>query len=428
MKQKPVLRTALCLVLLLALMAAGVYGVNGFTAPIVAENERLAAEAAAEAEKALLGDSVLLYDRSDPAASALTVTAESVQSVYRDETKQTYLLRLATFEGYTKDIPIELALVIDFEGRIVSLDIESSGETKELDPGFLSAFAGQDSTLSGVNLVAGVTFSSAAIKNAVNDGFNTLIDNGLFAAAEKDDAQLLNELISQVYPGIVNKAGAVQGEELEGSGSVTGGYQAANGSGFAWFVSADGNYLAVCTAIGGVKLYNTAGDDVTDAVDAALLDEIAALSAAKAEDLSAKQTKALGRMVGEETELVPVEIPGLCSSITGVYKAETAEGIRYGFAARPYGYSNEVMELYYVLDENGAIVSWRVAELILHSEYFNSYTLDEPSYKEGFIGLTGESYSGEQALIAGATMSTEAVDAATRDVFEAFALLAEMGE
>ena len=74
MNKQTALRTALSLLLIAALMIGGVYGVNALTAPIVAENERLAAEAAAEAEKALLGDSELLYDREDPAASTLQVT------------------------------------------------------------------------------------------------------------------------------------------------------------------------------------------------------------------------------------------------------------------------------------------------------------------------------------------------------------------
>ena len=417
------LRTVLSLLLLLALMIGVVWGANGIAAPIVAENERLAAEAAAEAEKALLGDSVMLYDRADPAASTLAVTADTVQSVYKDESKQSYLLRLATFEGYTKDVPIELVLVVDFDGRIVSLDLESSGETKELGEDFLPSFAGQDSTLAGVELVAGVTFSSSAIRSAVNDGFNALIEGGLFAAAEKSDEQLLRELVAAVYPGLVNKTGVVQGEELAGSGSVTSGYKAANGSGFAWFVGGEKELLAISTALGGVTLYNAAGEDVTASADAALIDEIRALDAANAEDLSAKAEKAIGKMLGEETVLTAVEIPGLCNSVTGAYSAETEEGTLYAFAARPYGYSNEVMELYYVLDESGAIAAFRAPELILHADYFNSYTLDEPSYKEGFLGLTADSFTGEQALIAGATMSTDAVETATRDVFEAFGLL-----
>ena len=63
-------------------------------------------------------------------------------------------------------------------------------------------------------------------------------------------------------------------------------------------------------------------------------------------------------------------------------------------------------------------------ELIFYKDYFSDYTLDEPSYKEGFIGLTADSYTGEQAIIAGATMSTEGVATATEDVFAAFAAIA----
>ena len=423
MKSNTVLRTALSLLLLLALMVGVVYGANAISAPIVAENERLAAEAAAAAEKALLGDSVMLYDRSDPDGSTLAVSADTVQSVYRDETKQTYLLRLATYEGYTKDIPIEMTLVVDFEGKVVSLTVDSSGETKELSEDFLPSFAGQDSTLAGVELVAGVTFSSSAIRGAVNDAFDTLVGNGLFAAAEKSADQLLGELVPLVYPGLVNKAGAIQGEELAGEGSVERGWKAANGSGFAWFVDSGEKLLAVYTGLGGVKLYNAAGEDVTAGADAALIDEIRALSAAKLDDYSADAEKNFSRMLPEGAELTPLEIPGLCNSVVFACRAETEEGTRYAFAARPYGYSNEIMELYYVLDDSGAISAFRAKELILYAEYFSNYTLDEPSYKEGFLGLTADSFTGEQALIAGATMSTDAISSATNDVFEAFGLL-----
>ena len=78
---------------------------------------------------------------------------------------------------------------------------------------------------------------------------------------------------------------------------------------------------------------------------------------------------------------------------------------------------------YYVLDENGAIVAMNADELILIKEYFTNYTLDEPSYKEGFAGLTKDAYTGEQAVISGATMSTEAVNTAVNDIFNAYDLL-----
>ncbi|MBR5429977.1 MAG: FMN-binding protein [Firmicutes bacterium] len=414
MKNKALLRSLLCLALLLAVMAAGVLGVNALTAPIVEANK-----------KAALGDAVLIYDRDDPDSSRLTVDADSVRSVYQDDTKQVYTLHLSTNQGYTKDVPIELTMVVDYEGKIVSVAVDSSGETKELSEDFLPGFTGQDATLAGVELVAGVTFSSSAIKNAVNDGFETLVANGLLAEAQKSDEQLLKELVPLAYPGIVNKAGAIQGEELEAYGSATGGAAAANGSGCFWYVDAGEKLLAVYTHVGGVTLYNTLGEVVTDSADPALLEEIETISVACLGEGETEIPAALAKLLPEGAEPVPVKIPGLTGCVTGAWSAETEDGMLYAFSARPYGYANEVMELFYVLDESGAIRGIRAAELILHAEYFSNYSLDEQAYKDGFLGLTADSYTGDQALISGATMSSEAVDTATDDVFEAFALLTD---
>ena len=85
------------------------------------------------------------------------------------------------------------------------------------------------------------------------------------------------------------------------------------------------------------------------------------------------------------------------------------------------------MELYFLLDANGAIVEMNVDELIFFEEYFTDYELDEKSYKAGFAGLTGESWTGEQALITGATFSSDGVADATDDVFELYTMLQENG-
>ena len=426
MKMKKFLLSILCLALLLAVMTAGVWGVNRFASPLVEEHERLAAEAAAAAEKEKLGDSVLLFDRADPDHAELAVSAETVQKVYKDETKQVYTLSLSTFEGYTKDVPIDMTLIIDFEGKIVSLTVDGSGETKELTPEFLPSFEGQDSALAGVELVGGVTFSSSAIKNAVNDGFNTLIDNELFAAAEKSDEQLLQELVPMAYHGIVNKAGVIQGEELEGSGSATGGYAAANGSGCLWFVDKGEKLLAVYTHVGGVTLYNPMSEIVTDSADPALIEEIETISTACIGERDTEVPKALLKLLPEEAEPVAVDIPGLTNCVVGAWTVETEEGTLYAFHARPYGYGNAAMDVYYVLDESGAISAMRIKEIFIEEDYFpNVPQLDKTAYRDGFLGLTADSYTGEAALIAGATLSSDAMETATRDVFEAFWLLTE---
>ena len=393
------IRSVLCLVLLLAVMLGATWGVNALTAPIVEANA-----------KALLGDAVLIYDSADPATSALAVTADTVQRVYKDDTKQLFTVDLSTSEGYSHG-PIDLKLTVDFEGRIAGLELVQNSDDKDLGEAFLPSFAGQDSALGGVELVAGVTYSSSAIRNAVSDGMNTLIDNGLITAGQKSAEQLLAELIPSVYPGLVNKAGAIQGEELEGSGVVTKGYKAANGSGSAWFIQDGENaYLGVADFVGGVLIFDLEGNLVEDS---ALLSAVAELAAPVNDDLHEAQQKALARLLPEGAELQPMQLTGLANSVTGAYYVPTGDGVLYAFVARPYGYANEVMELYYVLDENGAIVAMRAKELILHSEYFTSYTLDESSYRDSFLGLTADEYAGDEALIAGATMSSDAVDTGT---------------
>ena len=76
--------------------------------------------------------------------------------------------------------------------------------------------------------------------------------------------------------------------------------------------------------------------------------------------------------------------------------------------------------MYYVLDEAGAIVAIHVDELIFHAEYFSDYTLDPASYKDGFKGMTAGTWSDDVAQISGATMTSDAMRVATKDIFDAF--------
>ena len=123
---------------------------------------------------------------------------------------------------------------------------------------------------------------------------------------------------------------------------------------------------------------------------------------------------------------MPLE--GIYSSVTGAYLLQDGENSYLALSARSFGYSNMAIVTYYVLDENGAIVAMNADELILIKEYFSNYTLDEPAYKEGFVGLTKDGYTGEQTVISGATMSSQAVDTAVRDIFQAYDLLRPLVE
>ena len=412
---------SLAVVLVLFIVAALLLtGINTVTAPIIEAN---GASAQFEPLFAVMPEAEnfdVLYDVNDAAASALVDVPATVQGVYSETSGLGYAVTLSTTEGYTKE-PITMTMAIDAEGKISALEVTSYPETKDVGTDYPLTYVGQDSALGGVTLVAGVTFSSSAIKNAVTDGFNVLINNGLVGAGQKSDDQVLLELLPQFYPGIANSSGILQYEEAEvNSGSIVKALKALNGSGFAFMLN-DGsaNYLGICTLVGGAKIVDLEGNEVDNS---AMLEEIKAYTAENAQSQAEQETAKLQRITSETAEVSALSVD-ICNSISGVYSIVDGGVQYYGFVSRSYGYNNMTMPIYFVLDENGAIVKMTCDELILYAEYFSTYTLDEPSYKEGFVGLTADSYTGEQALIAGATMSSDAVNTATNDAFAAFAAI-----
>lgn len=420
MAKKEFSKSIVLLLVLFIVAALALTGINTVTAPIIEAN---GASAQFEPLFAVMPEAEnfeVLYDVNDAASSALADVPATVQGVYSETSGLGYAVTLSTSEGYTKE-PITMTLAIDAEGKISALEVTSYPESKDVGADYPLTYVGQDSALGGVTLVAGVTFSSSAIKNAVTDGFNALINNGLVGAGQKSDDQVLLELLPQFYPGIANSGAILQYEEAEvNSGSIVKALKALNGTGYA-FILNDGSasYLGVCTLVGGAKIVDLEGSEVDNS---AMLEEIKAYTADNAQSQAEQEIAKLQRITSETAEVSALSVD-ICNSISGVYSIVDGGVQYYGFVSRSYGYNNMTMPIYFVLDENGAIVKMTCDELILYAEYFTTYTLDEPSYKEGFVGLTTDSYTGEQAFISGATMSSDAVDIATKDAFAAFAAI-----
>ena len=424
--------SALVLVLIFAVFALVLFGINIFAAPLIAANGSAQQFAPLYSVMPEAKGFELIYDANDSAASALVDVPETVQAIYSESSGLGYAIRLSTTQGYTKE-PIEFTIAIDAEGKISGTELTAYPDTKDFGADYPGSFIGQDSALGDVGLVAGVTFSSSAFKNAVSDGFAALISNGLVGAGVKSDAQILTELSVQVFTGLANRDGVAQVEEpevAEGQFSfIQKIMKALNGSGFA-FVAKDGenSYLLVCNVSGAVRVYDIEGKDVTDTANAAMVEEAAAYAAANTVSNADAELKKLRTMVSDGAELTAVSLGDAFNSVTGAYRIVDGETTLYGFCARPYAYSNQPIAVYFVLDESGAIVSMACDEIILFGEYFTSYELDEAKYKEGFAGLTAGSFTGEQTLISGATASTNAMTVATEDVFAAFqAILATEG-
>lgn len=416
-------KSVLALVAIVLVAVLLLTGLNFITAPLIAENGSAAAFAPLYAVMPDAAGFDQLYDAADPDSSALANVPASVQSIYGETGGMGYVLRLSTSEGYTKQ-PIEFTLAIDAEGKISGVELTAYPETKDMGKEtYPQTYLGQDSTLANVSLVAGVTYSSTAFKNAVADGFAALIDNGLIGAGVKGDEQILVEMLAEVYPGIVSPTGTPQYEEQEIVCSyITKSLKALNDSGFALIMkNGDATYMAVCNAFGSVKIVDVDGNEVSDDAMAAEAKAYAEANIVSHSDGDLNKVKLL---VPDASDVTAISLDGVYNSVTCAYKAE---GVGYVFVSRSYGYSNEPMVIYYVIDDNGAIVTMTADELILFKEYFTSYQLDESSYKAGFTGLTGDSFTGDEALISGATVSSDAIRVATEDAFTAFAAVNENG-
>lgn len=424
MAKKEFSKSIAVLLVLFVLSALLLTGINTVTAPLIEAN---GASAQFEPLFAVMPEAQnfdVLYSAQDPAATTLVDVPDTVTGVYSETSGLGYAIRLSTTQGYTKE-PIEFTIAIDAEGKISGTELTAYPDTKDFGADYPGSFIGQDSALGDVGLVAGVTYSSSAFKNAVSDGFAALIANDLVGAGVKSDAQILTELSVQVFTGLANRDGVAQVEEPEiAEGQFTfiqKIMKALNGSGSA-FVAKDGesSYLLICNVSGAVRVYDIEGKDITDTANAAMVEEASSYAAANTVSTADAELKKLQTMVSEGAELTALPLGDVFNSVTGAYRATDGETTLYGFCARPYAYSNQPIAVYYVLDENGAIVSMACDEIILFGEYFTSYELDEAKYKEGLTGLTAGSFTGDQTLISGATASTNAMTVAIEDVFAAF--------
>ena len=422
-------KSAAVLVVLFAVFAAVLVGLNVFTGPIIESN------GAAQAFAPLYGvmpeakGFELVYDAADSASSQLVDVPGTVRSIYSETSGMGYAIQVATTQGYTGEA-IELTFAVDSEGKISAIELNAYPESRDFGAEYPETFVGQDSTLADVGLVAGVTYSSSAFKNAVSDGFAALTNNGLITEGVKGAGQLLMELLPSVYPGIANQAGVLQYEEAEAQGAyIQSAMKALNGTGFAYILQdGDVNLLGVCNAKGSCRLYDAEGKDVTDnAAYAAMKEEAVAHTTANAQSFTDADMKKFRAMMPDAAEITELSLEGVFNSVTGAFRITGGDGVYLGLTARSYGYSNLPMTVYMVLDENGAIVSMTADELIFYKEYFDAYELDEAQYKADFQGLTADTWTGEQALIAGATMSSDAVATATTDIFEVFQTIQENG-
>ena len=410
------IKTILILLVICAVFGAAMFGINFYTSPIIEANNagaELAPLLAVMPEGASFGADALVYDASNTAGTTLVNVPESVLSVYKEANGLGYVIRCTAVSTYSES-PMEITIGIDKEGKICGIQLDSYSDSvdfRDNDANYLTSYIGKDSALADVGTVSGATYSSTAFKGSVEAAMGVLIENNLIAAGVKSDAQILEELIPTVAPGFTKLV------EAAASGNIQKALKAENGTGFAYIMTeGDATYLAVVNAMGVCKIYDVEGADVT-AAHTALADEAKTASAAQVSYSDALITK-VGKMMDGASDITALELDTF-NTVVAAVSFKVGDVTYYGFYSRSIGFHQ--MDVYIVIDENGAIAKIDAKQFIFEEEYFMAFGgMNAGEYKDGFVGITGESWTGDQAIIATATMTSNAMKESTTDAFASF--------
>ena len=401
--------TSICLIttLLVALT-------NHFTAPVIEKNK---ADAANQSLVQVL-TGAKEFDKLEKPADA----PESVQDIYMETSGLGFAVTVSVTSSYSKS-PLLYTVGVSNEGVITGIVITNYGETKDFGKDtYPQTYVGMDSALNGAELVSGVTYSSAAFRQGIEDVFAVLIKMDLIQAGEKSEEQKIKELLDKLIPGALNDSGTGSFKDFTVPDWGAAGYEASNGTGYI-LVSKDGTVYTV-NPFGKVKAYDTEGKDITDTAQN-LTDAAGAVPNLSREKENA-DTKALKKLAGDTSAFTAAVIDTV-STVTNAFVIDNEGERLYGFVCRPIGYNNGVMTVYGVLDENGKIKEIKISEIILYSQYYDDYELDEEAYTEGLKGKDGSTLSEEDTLISGATISGNAVNKALKDMFGAYEAITKGG-
>ncbi len=95
---------------------------------------------------------------------------ETVNAVYKDKNGTGYAVTLATSSQYSSSDML-ISVGIGADGIIKGVKITAYTESKDIGKDYPQSFVGKDSSLTGIDIVAGVTYSSNAFKDAIKDAF-----------------------------------------------------------------------------------------------------------------------------------------------------------------------------------------------------------------------------------------------------------------
>ena len=388
-----VVLSVICAVVALLLSA-----INMVTGPVI-EAARNAA-----ANEALL---VVMPEGKD--FEELDVTAlglsESVTNVYK-EASGGYVFRV-TSTGYKPGMTVMVG--INAEGQITGSKCIETQDTFGKEPELDNTYNGQSIADFTPNMIGGATMTSSGYRDAVNTALQSFT---LASGGKLDPSIALEGKLAELAPGFVNPTA------VETAGSFKKILKASNDAGFAYIFSDGENaFLTLVNATGGCIVYDAEGNDVTEA-KADLASEAKTHAAANQFAYNQKLSDKIIRLYADASDIAPVEIDTF-GTIVSALTFKSGDVTYYGFYSRSNGFDQ--MDVYIIIDENGAIAKVDAKQFIFKEEYFVSFGgMDPATYKAGFEGLTSDTWTGDAAVIATATMTSNAMKQSTEDAFAAF--------
>lgn len=411
-----VVLTAICLVVAVLLAYT-----NSITAPIIEANK------AAKASGSLL-EVMPEATGFENITETLANLPATVKEVHKEASGLGHVMILGTTTQFSSD-EMGITVAIGADGKISNVLLTGYYESKDFGADYPATYIGQDSALGGVDTVAGTTFSSTAFKDAITDAFNVLIENNLVAAGQKSEEQLIAEAMPLALPGCVNNLGNPVTVPVEGfAAPITQAFKAKNDTGYIYIVSTDaGSVVVGVNAFGVAKAIDLEGNDVTATATDAVAAAVAANPAISVTNLEANTTTVAGSF---EEGAVITAVEGLAteSNVVAAFTVTVGEETQYAVITKPLGYGDESMKMMVIFNANGEVVIYKtLTEMIIHGEYYSEHQLtDESAYRAQFVGLTEATYSDDMTLVAGATMTANAVASNFRSAFEAFNLIKEV--
>ena len=385
-----------CICMAVALILSGI---NMVTGPII-EAQRAAAANGALIEVMPEGSG---FDELDISTLGLP---ESVTNAYKETSGKGYVFRVVS-TGYKSGMVIMIG--INAEGQITGSKCLETQDTFGKEPLIDNSYNGQTLGDFAPNMIAGATMTSNGYRDAVSAALQSFT---LASGGKLDPAIALEAKIAELAPGFVNPSA------VDATGSFKKILKASNDAGFAYiFSDGENGYIVLVNATGGFVVYDGEGNNVTEA-QSALAEEAVAHAAANQKSYESDLTTKITKLFADASDTAPIEINTFGTLVSAMtFKSGGAD--YYAFYSRSMGFHQ--MDVFVIIDANGAIAKIDAKQYIFEEEYFMAFGgMDVGSYKAGFEGLTSETWTGDAAVIATATMTSNAMKQSTEDAFAAF--------